>query len=54
MTPIVYNRRNKKVFEAHELEMQVHPRQQPQSHQEGLGDIGANCGAAKGAACYLD
>ena len=35
MTPIVYNRMNKKGFEAHEPEVQVHPRQQPQSHQEG-------------------
>ena len=35
MAPIVYDRRNKKVSAAHEPEVQVHPRQQPQPHQEG-------------------
>nr|POE76707.1 hypothetical protein CFP56_74679 [Quercus suber] len=33
MTPMVYNRRNKKAFAAHEPEVQVHPKQQPQPHQ---------------------
>ena len=35
MAPIVYNRRNKKAFVAHEPEVWVHPKQQPQPHQEG-------------------
>jgi len=35
MAAIVYNRRNKKGSAAHEPEVQVHPRQQPQPHQEG-------------------
>ena len=35
MAPIVYNRRNKKAFAAHEPEVRVHPKQQPQPHQEG-------------------
>ena len=39
MTPIVYNRRNKKGSAAHEPEVQVHPRQQPQPHQEGESHV---------------
>ena len=39
MAPIVYNRRNKKASVAHKPEVQVHPRQQPQLHQEGKPQV---------------
>ena len=39
MAPIIYNRRNKKGSTAHEPEVQVHPRQQLQPHQEGESQV---------------
>ena len=54
MAPIVYNRRNKKASVAHKPEVQVHPRQQPQLHQEGKPQVTLEQTVELLRACYLD